>query len=489
MRGCKNSKIVIKNNLGFTLVGVLMVLVVISVLGLSILMTTSNFVKISAGERDDQSVFYIAEAGITEKVYEINNTVNVAFETVKTIYDNLPTKEKGTFDFVGKFYSEVVSKVDLSSQSPTFEPSFGNNPTALITVKRKSENPPIFEIKSVGNIANKTRTVTQKITISLEPKEIEAPGIPGNMALYSNKTIDLAGSVKIYGGVGMGSNKSSDFTTSGTAGVVGTLTRGMSNPINLPAFPIYPIYDIPPNQILALNPNEKTDLIKDGKLLINNYITQGYTLDMINNISFNEIYLDSNQTLIINVGKSDKELVVNHLNVNNGHIKIIGSGKLTIYVNNKITMGSGSTINTQYKGLSDHSGPGNIDKLKIYQKGTSPITLGGSQKIYGSLHAESANVTIGNGGGIQGDVYTGGSQVTVSGGTWVHTQLFLAPSAKFTLSEGGNIKGFVIANSFVGTGGGSITYDVTNPGSSFGGSTKDYGNGSNLIRKTPLIEE
>lgn len=470
-----------KNSSGFTLVGVLMVLVVLSVLGMSILIITSNLMKISAGERDDQSAFYVAEAGVVEKTYDINEKVNQAFNTIKTKYDSLPNKDKGTFDFVGQFYSEVIKKVDgLSSTTTEFEKSFGNNPTATITVKRKSINPPKYEIESIGNIGKKTRTVTQEVIISLNPSTIPGPELPKNIALYINKTINLSGSVMIYGDVGTKSNDPKDVKFTSEAKATGKLHQGMDYSFDLPPFPTFPTYNTPPDKKITNSKGNTTDLIKDGKLLINNYITNGYTLNVSDNLEFKEIILNENNTLNINVGSLNREIVVEHLNVLNGHIRIEGSGKLTIFVKDKITMGSGSTIN---------AAPGNAEKLKIYQKGSNLISLSGDQKIFGNLHAETANIKIGNGGGFQGDIYTGGTEITVDGGTWVNSQLFLAPNAKFTLAGGGKIKGMVIADSFVGTGGGSLTYDQTNPTIGSGGSIIDYGDGSNLVKKSSLIEK
>lgn len=478
-----------KGNGGFTLIAVLFVIVILSVLGISILMITSNFMEISAGERNDQSVYYVAEAGVVEKTYDINEKVNEAFNVIEIKYDNLSDKDKRTFDFVGEFYSEVITRMDgLSSAAPEFENNFGNNPTASITLIRKSSNPPKYEIESTGTIGNKKRTVTQEVTVSLNPTTIPGPEIPKNIALYINKTINLSGSVMIYGDVGTKSNNPTDVKFTSVARATGKVHQGVDYSISLPSFPPYPTFNIPQDQKITNTNGNTTDLVKDGKLLISNYITNGYTLNLNKNMEFKEVFLNENNTLIINLGSSDREIVVDHLNVLNGHIKIVGNGKLTIFVKNNITMGSGSTINTKYNGLWDHSQPGNAEKLKIYQKGSNLISLSGDQKVFGSLHAETANIKIGNGGGFQGDIYTGGTEIMVDGGTWVNSQLFLAPNAKFTLGGGGKIKGMVIADSFIGTGGGSLTYDQTNSTIGSGGSVINYGDGTNLIEKSPLIE-
>ena len=47
-------------------------------------MITSNSVKTSTGERDDQSVFYIAEAGIAVEMKEIEETITEVYDITKT---------------------------------------------------------------------------------------------------------------------------------------------------------------------------------------------------------------------------------------------------------------------------------------------------------------------------------------------------------------------------------------------------------------------
>ena len=73
---------------GFTLLGVLMILVLFSVLGVSLLAVTSNSLKLSGNERTDQSTFYIAEAGIVVTRKDIEDNCNwhtkYAYEKTRT---------------------------------------------------------------------------------------------------------------------------------------------------------------------------------------------------------------------------------------------------------------------------------------------------------------------------------------------------------------------------------------------------------------------
>lgn len=174
---------------------------------------------------------------------------------------------------------------------------------------------------------------------------------------------------------------------------------------------------------------------------------------MTNNMKFKNIILSSNYSLTINVGNTDKSLLVDHLNIDNGHINIIGSGKLTIYVKDKITTNSSSTVNNN----------GSISKLKVYYKGNNAINMAGDQRIFGSLYAKNANIKFGGSGGFQGDIYSGGSKVELDGASSAITKVFFAPNADVTLSGSGNITGAVIAKSFTASGGSYVQYASSNP--------------------------
>lgn len=477
-----------QNEKGYTLLGVLMVLTIFSVLGMSILIISKSSVQLSDNERDDQSVFYIAEAGVVEKVTEIEVKVKLAFDKINTIYNSMSKKEQEKFDFEGKFYKEVLEQVrEEETIISNFEPHFGNQPEARIIVTRVNDNnPPIFKVQSVGNISGKNRAAVQELKISLAPDSTDneegenPPLFSEEMAVHVKKNIELSGSVKIYGDVATESDNYSSFKFSGTGEVIGEKFFNLNNSIGLPNFPNIPKYNIPPDQKISNRNGNTTDLVKDGKLLINNYISNGYILNMDQNLEYKEIILNENNKLTINLENHDREIVVDHLNVQNGHIDIKGTGNLTIYVREKITMGAGSKINENTK---------DPKRLLVYQQGSNEINLSGDQKIYGSLYAEQSNIIITGGGGFQGNIYSGGKRVQVKGGTHVNTQLFLVPNAKFELSEGGHIKGSIIADSFTGTGGGSVTFGESGSGLIPNPPNINYGDGNDLVTKTPLIEK
>ena len=91
------------NEKGFSLVIALFAIVFITILGLSILTLNLNSLNTSKKEQVDQSVFYIAESGLTYRLLEIESEVNEAYnqfigefndasnEDKKYLIDNFPT--------------------------------------------------------------------------------------------------------------------------------------------------------------------------------------------------------------------------------------------------------------------------------------------------------------------------------------------------------------------------------------------------------------
>jgi len=160
-----------KNELGFTLVAVLMVLVVLSVLGVSVLMITSNFVKLSAGERDDQSVFYIAEAGLTVEMAEIEETITEVYNITKT-----------EAEFFNALNARIIAV--SKSTSATFENIHGKETNARIDVEElNTGNPREYKVASVGIIGNSTRKVKAIISIDWSKNN----EIIDNLLFYSKK--------------------------------------------------------------------------------------------------------------------------------------------------------------------------------------------------------------------------------------------------------------------------------------------------------------
>lgn len=468
---------------GFTLVGVLLVIVLISILSVSIIGITTTSLHTSQTERQDQSAYYIAEAGLH---FELAKTE----AAIREIYEN--TDDENTF------FTTLHTRIVGDQQDYTdFEPVFGEIPKAAIKIEQLNEtNPREFRMTSTGYISDKKRVLQQGFTIEWVPKSSGKSIIP-NWALLVSETIDIPNG-RIEGDIGTLRTGAHSVTASGGGSVNGSIyvpygsehhaiykpdwmtsfpdATGADLDATLPSLPRFP--DIPHYPISP-----------ERSIIVQEWYQDG-TYDLTTSETFDEIRLGSNRTLTINVGNTDKEIVVDNLNVINGHIQLLGTGKLTIYTNH-IVMGSGSTINNQ----------GDVNQVNIFLSGSDnpsnpkQFTLGGAQKIYGSLYAEDANIDLGAGGGIKGNIFTGGTSFKVSGGSWATSPLILAPNAVFEHTNG-TIKGTVICKVYNMSGGANLSYGemqfVEGP-ISVEGIEKEYGNtaptGQPIIMKKPLSEQ
>ncbi len=407
---------------------VLMVLTVFSVLGISLLSTTINNANLSSIERDTQSAYYIAEAGANYKLNEIRNAVLDAYQS--------PT---------GVELDELLEPVELN----TFEEVFGEQPIVQVRVEtiNDMDNPQVYRVISEGVIGDRSRTVETSFMLTAQESgsSIEIPDV----ALFTQGAINLKGGSTIDGDVSTNSN---NVNTKGGAGITGDITRNLNKTYEIPPFPEIPNYNTPENLRLEKNAHNQYYVILNGDLRIDNKISDGYTLTLDDNVSFNKIKVKNN-TLNIDVGDFDRSIVVNTLDVQKGHINILGTGKLTIYVRNEMNMVSSSRINKN----------GSIEQLNIYLQGEKTIRLNSSQEIYGSLIAEKANIHINGGAGFKGHIITGGSSIKMNGGSWGNPTLFYAPNADFELSGGATVNGSIVAKSFDGSGGSIVTYKpITN---------------------------
>jgi cytoskeletal protein CcmA (bactofilin family) len=436
----------LNNQSGMALVYVLLILVVISVMGLSIMGLAANNVKMSSGERNYQSTYYIAESGITYTMNDINAKIQQAFIEAK--------KDENAF------YTLVNSKLEIGVEKiySDFDESFGQKPVAKVKISNPEKGK--YFITSTGTINNRSRKVERSFKINWSPN-ISADSILNKGVLVSGK-IDLSGGGNIDGDVRTNEDPSSIILGWG-ANITGEILAGpnkqnkeISNNVKKYAYTANnPVIDF----ILPIFPQVFPSGKDMGTLKRNGGMSE-YTINMDQDLKYSEINLDNGTSLNINLmgkdSKDNKNLIVDKLNLPNGFIRITGTGKLTIYVKDTITMNNGA-INGGIKGAS----PGNTEQLEIYYKGAI-LDLPGSTKIYGSLFAESANITFKQGAGIQGHIISLGTSIIFDGGSTAELRLFYAPLANISFTGGPKLKGSVIAKSMSMSGGGTITGGIPN---------------------------
>lgn len=437
----------LNNEQGVALVVVLIVLVVVSILGLTITTLAANNMKMSMVERTNQSTYYIAESGIT---YQLN-------EIQKKISGTNPGKD------MNKYFNDLegILKLDqwVSIPNGTFESSFGQTPTAKIKISKAStynstSNSRSYLITSMGTIEKQTRTAEKTFTIIWNT----GPSVKGmlNTAVFVNDKIDMSGKggQTINGAVGTNASAANSIVLGGNANIIGNIFVGPNAKNDV-------VFNTTSNKLRTPIPVPETKFIMPefpstfpvgvNKGIIN--LSSGSsTINMDQDFKYSSITIDRTAVLNINIGNNNRSLIVDQLNVPNGYINIIGGGNLKIYVNNLFTMGSASIINSADK----------TNQLEIFYKGTSTLNFGGSTKVYGSLLVEQADLNITNGAGFQGHIVSLGKNLSFTGGTMVNIRMLYAPNANVTFANGAIFSGSVVSKSVQLSGNSTINYGMPN---------------------------
>ena len=463
---------------GSGLVLTLMVLLVLSVLGVSIGTLTLGSYRLSAANRDDTSAYYVAEAAAVAAYDEIQRSVLNAYESNAT---------------EGSFYNQVSSIVTSKNgqSAVAFGEQFGTEPTATIrTEKASGTDPQIYTIYSTGNVDGKERTVTKQITVEWFEKNTGGGGLPmlpDDAALLTQGKVEISNGT-LQGDIYTNSVEPKSFIISGNP-TFSLATLFHSNNITTDELLDYPSWygaqnklpNLEPrdeewdfgaypellNQVSAPNLTEKlpvkkigTHMVQDenGNLNITNSQAKDYELKLESDVYIPKIVSNSNRSFTINTGGADRTILVDTLEVG-GDIHLSGAGKLTIVVKNAFTIKTG--------GISINES-GTPSKLTLVYLGNSALDLENIKQISGHMIVKSAGVEAKN-TSIKGVFLTGGSSVALSGGNADSKMMLIAPNAAVSLAGSYSINGTVIAKTFKMEGGTSLKYaDVATTGFPFG---------------------
>lgn len=476
-----------KNEEGSGLILALMTLLVLSVLGASLGAVTIGSYKLGQNTQDDTSAYYIAEAG-----------ANMAYEEMKAgvmkVYEkNLP---ENSF-FESEEGVEGVKAAINTASDYKFEEQSGDIPTAEVLIEEVSNsNPRSYVINSVGKVDGKTRTVHKALKVLWKEKNTDTniPSVPANASIIGKEKIDISGN-QIVGDIYISSKKNNSVNLTYTDIEKAIIFHKQDvNPNELINYPNWnkPKIKIMKNHIswssyesivsnlpefpnYSYKENSRNIKLQGGGGLV--------SIKLNDNTAFDSIVLKSNKTLELDIGSKNINITVDNLNMDNGHIKVKGTGKLTIFVKNQMPFGASSSINKD----------GNSSKVKFYYFGQSELRFSGSQEINGSLFVEKADVYIEAGSGIKGVIMSGGSEIILDGGTTA-SPFIVAPRAIIDIAGGARFEGVVIGNTINVLGGARIIYKafdigdfpfVDNSEDSVGGSTPPS---DQIISSDPAIE-
>lgn len=390
----------LKNEHGMALVTVLIVIVVVSILGLSLMGLAATNVKMSAGERNNQSSYYIAESGANLMMSEITTEIN-------KVYNEEKTSAK-------KFYEEaekVLENYKVERTSTAFTKNFGKQPIAKFKLE-KLEGENAYKIISTGTVDNRSKTVEQKFNLQWS---IVFP----NTAVFVDKNITVdSGASMINGSIGTNSTAAKAITLHDSGKIDKNMEiivgPGGGNEVVTPNT-FTNIKVLEEKISLELKPFKETPspsfTTTFGNIAVPNNgnvnISSNTTVDNLSNqVVLNNLTINNNYTLDLEIGANNVEMYVNNLELNNNSIlNVNGTGTLSLYVNGSLTINN-AEINKELS-QKNHF----IIYLRKSPDPAKPKTVTASSSGTGincSIFAEDANFDF-KGGVFQGRFVTGGS--------------------------------------------------------------------------------
>lgn len=479
-------KFYIKNEQGYSLLITLFTFVLISLFGFSLFIVTNNTMKTSANERIDQSVYYVAEAGLVEKRAALFEQIQKAHQQAVAEYTNqlLTTPlHQQTINFQEIFKKELDKTVDISSDVINdFEKNFSHQATAEIEIHREehlASNIISYTIYSTGSLNDKERKVSQRIVVALNTVSTipdSGTGNVGDFAVYSKNNIT-------YGYYGIKDQVKGHLASASTSQV--EVNGWYPEPIHITydpdsfdqlvneTFQQQLHFDSSAFENIDYRPNH-SPLIKGNSLIGNWNEHHNQVLTLTDHLKLDTFSTSSNLTLTIDVGHSDKILYVEDLTLD-GTLNIVGAGSLTIFVK--------ESLNFKYSNINVNGDP---NKLNIYYAGTNPITIANGLHLKANLFIKNADLTFSGGAGISGSFYSNGTGKTlINGGTVSKDVLFVMPHSNFTITGGANLIGSILCNELFIDGGAKID---SKAGGGLGGAGTIRIESANPIQLKPIIE-
>lgn len=487
----KKPQKVSKNERGSALVYTLMVLLLLSLLGLSVGMVTVGSYKLSDSNRDYTSAYYIAEAGATIAYEELKNQIT-------SDVNNKLTKDK--------VKNRIVNYKMLSNKD--FQSQHGEIPNAFVTIEELDSEKLEYRIVSRGEIGTSKRTVYKTFAINwpIEQEGKEFPNLPLNTALFVKEKMELLGgelmgeaytNSVVNKTIKMGDYGSWKKATIFHSSLITSeklldyqdwfkpnlpIVKPTNNPLN------FEVYEMLLNQLVPPKIDTKIEkknnyngiMVPDnqGNIKINNSNVNNITVDIDSNYYIPVIYTQSQWPLKLNVGNFDRVLMVDTLDLG-GNLHVEGSGKLTIFVKNKLNVNSGGiTINPN----------GNSSKLTIIYLGKESLSLGNNIKINGHFIVKEADLAIST-IPINGIFLTGSKNVDLSGGVSNPNLLIIAPFGNVSMKGSYTIYGGVVSKNIKIDGDSKLFYkEISTEGFPLQNSQKEETPKLDLINSDPIIE-
>lgn len=485
----KQIKYRLKNEEGSGLILTLMVLLVLSVLGASLGTLTIGSLNLSDKNRENNSAYYIAEAG-----------ANMAYEEFKKDVEKSYNEDTVTSDT--SFFSSVKGKVQ-SSESPyrtygkgDYKEQFGDSPTAIVSIDPPPSSAGIereYTINSVGEVNGQERTVAKKVLVTWKDKSTVGstfPTMPAGAALIVKEGISLKDKT-IKGDIYLDSSGEKKFTIGkGTENQINQIGKIYANYTgetegekeSIFSFPDY--YHSKGNENLSKKFTNKVEKINkkidwDSITVYRNSMKEigdatkismkksieelreatvkinktGLNFDINDkhkqpiplkeNYRQPKILFQGNHT--IDIGDKNILLATTEIQKKWGETKVVGEGSITFFVSEKADL-TGGPFNTDEN---------RVDLIIYLDRLVSSTKVAGASTYYAQIIAPYSDIEVSGSGAVIGDITA--QNVVVSGAGKVTGNI---TADQVTIQSGKKIIGDIVANRVVLSGSGEVLGNI-----------------------------
>lgn len=414
------------NERGFSLLIVFFTIVLISILGIGILSISANSLNTSKNERIDQSVYYIAEAGLNQLKSEIEVEINTAYQVAVSQYNNRSEREQNN-TFESYFFPEAERRLSAFTNTTytinNFQKNFDQTPEANVTLI-KTDNE--YKIQSTGTIGKRSRKIEQAFEVGTSISGGESSNVvtkPPSGGVYYTGNINYSGNAEIIGNVythTLSVEECKIKFNGNQSKLCNILVQTEKIEYKLPSYP-NKINELPSKTITASN---NIILEKDS-------IITGLKSGDIN----------------ITVPSGTTYLYVNEdLNAEKLNINVSGAGKLILVVNGNMNFSSKGNDKTAF--TIKHSG--GVDLIDIYAKGTVNLNGNDITHIHGSMYVTNPNASlnINHDTNIYGPLYLAGGNLHINGKASGTLSGIYAPNSNIHINGSANISTSIVAKDF-----------------------------------------
>ncbi|MGI6132523.1 MAG: DUF7305 domain-containing protein [Bacillota bacterium] len=429
---------------GSALLTVFFVIIALTFLGMGLMQYAMSGYRQEIHSERRAMAYYVARSGVDAFVsYAVDNPDSLSVENMGSLIDS------------------AVS-AGQSAPTPLGEGSF----TISLAEHSAEGTPDEIVVTSRGTVKGITETVRRSIVLT--PGGSAMP--PIDCAVFSLGSLKMHNKARITGDVGTNSTAADSVVFTNSAWVDGTLSVGplptsdpgekleeikkivsaWGNPMKsrvdngevltlpeersypLPEFPAYPALPRDPGKTSISLSGSQSDCIEQNK----------------GDVWYNRIDLANSARLDIEVGHGTRRIRVDSLSISNtAKIRIIGEGKLILYVKD-FHMANSAQLNAE----------GSTAKLHMYHSGSGTLAFGNSSVFRGSMFINEASLDLANSTSVTGHIITGGPRVSISNGVSADIRVIYAPNADVQLSNSAELKGALIGKTVTLSNSAKVTW-------------------------------